>query len=151
MHLGQDSILVYYNRITKLWSEYDDCRKKTICAHYLINEDERLLELPVGLNDNFVTIRGHILLMDPLPSLNTAYQLLIQEEDQRGAIVSNQDDTLLSSLFFSNPLDPLELKHPKTNYYAHIATNQAISKKSTIRCMVTLTSLPSVPSPNTDH
>lgn len=74
---GTDNIIVYNNRITKLQSEYDAYRKKTICIHFRENEDERLIELFMGLKDSFLYIREHILLMNPLPSMNKAYPLVI--------------------------------------------------------------------------
>lgn len=37
----------------------------------------------MGLNDTFTAIRGQILLMKPLPSLNQSYVMLLQEESQR--------------------------------------------------------------------
>ena len=37
----------------------------------------------MGLNDSYSQIKGQILLMEPLPSINKAYSLLIQEERQR--------------------------------------------------------------------
>jgi hypothetical protein len=36
----------------------------------------------MGLNDNFAQIRGQILLIDPLPSINKVFSLVIQEERQ---------------------------------------------------------------------
>ena len=37
----------------------------------------------MSLNDSFSQVRTQVLLMDPLPSLNKVYALLIQEEKQR--------------------------------------------------------------------
>ena len=37
----------------------------------------------MGVNDAFSQVRTHILLMDPLPSVNKAHSLFIQEEMQR--------------------------------------------------------------------
>ena len=37
----------------------------------------------MGLNEIYITIRGNILLMKPLPSVREDYSLLIQEEKQR--------------------------------------------------------------------
>lgn len=37
----------------------------------------------MGLNETYTGIRGQILMMTPLPSLNQAYSLLLQEENQR--------------------------------------------------------------------
>ena len=37
----------------------------------------------MGLNENFSHIRGQILLIDPLPSINKVFSLIVQEERQR--------------------------------------------------------------------
>ena len=37
----------------------------------------------MGVNDTFFQVRIQVLLMDPLPSLNKVYALLIQEAVQR--------------------------------------------------------------------
>ena len=37
----------------------------------------------MGLNESYTTIRGHIFLIEPLPSVNHAYALVLQEERQR--------------------------------------------------------------------
>ena len=41
---------------------------------------ERVLQFLMGLNDSFFTVRAQILLMDPLPSINKVFSLIIQEE-----------------------------------------------------------------------
>lgn len=42
-----------------------------------------LSQFLMGLNDNFIRIRGQMLLMKPLPTLSQAYSMLLQEENQR--------------------------------------------------------------------
>ena len=37
----------------------------------------------MGLNDSFSHVRGQILLMDPIPSVEKVFSLLIQDEKQR--------------------------------------------------------------------
>ncbi|XP_073127499.1 uncharacterized protein [Henckelia pumila] len=37
----------------------------------------------LGLNESFASVRGQLLLMDPLPSINKVFSLIIQEERQR--------------------------------------------------------------------
>ena len=37
----------------------------------------------MGLNDDYNTIRGNILMMNPLPSIDQVYSMLIQEDKQR--------------------------------------------------------------------
>ena len=37
----------------------------------------------MGLNNDYNAVRGNILMMSPLPSINQVYSMLIQEEKQR--------------------------------------------------------------------
>ncbi|KAJ8620021.1 hypothetical protein MRB53_028550 [Persea americana] len=53
---------------------------KTIAT---LQQEERLMQFLMGLNDSFSAIRSQILLMDPLPAVNKAYSLVLQEENQR--------------------------------------------------------------------
>ncbi|XP_058106355.1 uncharacterized protein LOC131249570 [Magnolia sinica] len=47
------------------------------------DQEEKVLQFLMRLHDSYVAIRGHILLMNPLPSLNMAYALVLQKEKQR--------------------------------------------------------------------
>ena len=47
------------------------------------DEDQKLIQLLMGLNETYTTVRGNILMMRPLPTVRQAYSLLIQEEKQR--------------------------------------------------------------------
>ncbi|XP_076934250.1 uncharacterized protein LOC143600440 [Bidens hawaiensis] len=44
-------------------------------------EDQRLIQFLVGLNPSYDMIRSNILMMQPLPSIDNAYGILIQEEN----------------------------------------------------------------------
>ena len=44
---------------------------------------ELVMKFLMGLNESFSQVRTQILLMDPLPSINKVYSLMIQEEIQR--------------------------------------------------------------------
>ncbi|VFQ70068.1 unnamed protein product [Cuscuta campestris] len=46
-------------------------------------QDQKLIQFLMGLNSEYNTIRGNILVMRPLPSVAVAYGMLIQEEKQR--------------------------------------------------------------------
>lgn len=52
-------------------------------------EDQRLIQLLMGPDESYKIIRGQILMMKPLPSVLTAYSLIIQEERQRGINLSS--------------------------------------------------------------
>ncbi|KAL4353494.1 hypothetical protein GQ457_06G023630 [Hibiscus cannabinus] len=49
-------------------------------AHYAVSN---------GLNESFATVRGQILLMDPLPNIIKVFSLVVQEENQRLAALPN--------------------------------------------------------------
>ncbi|KAG5556472.1 hypothetical protein RHGRI_006920 [Rhododendron griersonianum] len=46
-------------------------------------DQDRIMQFLMGLNETYSGIRGHILLMNPLPTVRKAYSLIIQEEKQR--------------------------------------------------------------------
>jgi len=54
-------------------------------ARKLLNREEKqkLVQFLIGLNDNYNVIRGNTLIMNPLPSINQIYSMLIQEEKRR--------------------------------------------------------------------
>jgi len=53
-------------------------------------QDQQLMQFLVGLNDDYKTIRGSILMMKPFPSIDQVYQLIIQEEKQRSLSTTTQ-------------------------------------------------------------
>ena len=48
-----------------------------------IHHREAVMQFLMGLNDSFSHVRGQILLMDPIPSVEKVFSLLIQDEKQR--------------------------------------------------------------------
>ena len=38
----------------------------------------------MGLNENFETVRSHILMLEPFPSMSKVYALVLQEESYKG-------------------------------------------------------------------
>uniref|UniRef100_M1B085 Uncharacterized protein n=1 Tax=Solanum tuberosum TaxID=4113 RepID=M1B085_SOLTU len=45
-------------------------------------EDERLIQFLMELNETYSQARSNILMLKPLPSVNHAYSLLLQDENQ---------------------------------------------------------------------
>ena len=99
-HLSQDSLSIsaYFTKYRTLQEELSSmttsprcCGKCTCTINAQLDAHEQSLQLEqflMGLNDTFTSIRGQILLMNPLPSLSKCYSILLQEENQRG-IASN--------------------------------------------------------------
>ena len=72
-------------------------------VHEMI-EKEQLIQLLVGFNDVYKTIRGSILMTRPLPCVSEAYHMLLQEEHQREMSSSNQ--IVHESVAFKSNLHP---------------------------------------------
>lgn len=85
---GQDTISGYYTKIKMMWDQLDavDPIQSCLCTNCTCQltqkllksqEDRRLIEFLMKLNDNFEMIRGNILVMNPLPSISHAYRMLM--------------------------------------------------------------------------
>lgn len=78
----------------------------------------------MGLNESFYHIRGQILSIDPLHSINKVFSLIIQKESQRQiSVVSMTHDTTALMTKFAlaqqNQFAPAQ-----QNQYAHAQQNQ---------------------------
>jgi len=49
------------------------------------NEDQ-IMQFLTGLNDQFLVVRTQVVLLDPLPSLNKVYSLVVQEESNNASL-----------------------------------------------------------------
>ena len=70
------SINAYYNKFKGIWDEFTTYRNCT-CGHQV---EDWTMSFQMGLNDTYSTIRGQILLMDPIPPLSKVFSLLLQDE-----------------------------------------------------------------------
>lgn len=101
------SISSYYTKLKSLWDELysylsiPTCHCGSSKALQDYQQQEKLTQFLMGLNDTYGNIRGQILLMDPLPSINRAYSLLLQEEKQR-QISANPSVELESAAFLAS-------------------------------------------------
>ncbi|XP_074356562.1 uncharacterized protein LOC141696301 [Apium graveolens] len=91
---GADSVSSYYTKIKMIWDQLDAVDPITSCkcagctceiTQKMIKsqEDRRLVEFLIKLNNGFEVIRGSILVMSPLPAISHAYRLLLQEENHK--------------------------------------------------------------------
>ncbi|XP_042944479.1 uncharacterized protein LOC122278348 [Carya illinoinensis] len=70
------------NAISTLCQEQHDISTYFIELKVLWDESY-VMKFLMGLTDNFDNVRGQILMMDPLPSINKVFSLVIQEERQK--------------------------------------------------------------------
>ena len=89
MNLVQDqnSISVYFTKLKTIWEELSNYRPvctcggvKNLSSHYQM---EYIMSFLMRLNDSFAQVRGQLLLIDPLPSINKVFSLISQEEHQK--------------------------------------------------------------------
>nr|XP_016443290.1 PREDICTED: uncharacterized protein LOC107768662 [Nicotiana tabacum] len=90
---GTFDIIGYYTKMKKLWEELNtlnahaQCKCQCTCGTkarmHKAEQDRRLIQFLMGLNEVYTIVRGNILMMNPLPSLAQAFAILIQEEKQR--------------------------------------------------------------------
>lgn len=80
---GVLDITGYYTKMKKLWEELSTLSAKTQCTCQCTcgakesmpkaEQDRRLIQFLMGLNKVYTTVRGNILMMNPLPSMAQAF------------------------------------------------------------------------------
>ncbi|XP_060186369.1 uncharacterized protein LOC132615795 [Lycium barbarum] len=90
---GNSDIAGYYTKLKRLWDELDSLDMCQHCTYECScggksktlksQQDARLIQFLMGLNDAYSGPRSSLLMLSPLPSVNHAYSLLIRDEKQR--------------------------------------------------------------------
>uniref|UniRef100_A0A803PQE3 Retroviral polymerase SH3-like domain-containing protein n=1 Tax=Cannabis sativa TaxID=3483 RepID=A0A803PQE3_CANSA len=88
-HQGEESVSSYFTKLTTMWDEINQLRPRINCtcaaaaqSQDHINHDQ-VLQFLKGLNESYHAIRDQILLLDPCPSLNKVFSMVIHQERQR--------------------------------------------------------------------
>ncbi|KAG8655435.1 hypothetical protein MANES_04G047309v8 [Manihot esculenta] len=89
--ISQDnaSASVYFTKLKGFWDELGSMETLPPCtcgaskAIDEINNRNRLMQFLMGLSDAYGTVRDQILGMDPLPSVNKAYSMVLKFESQK--------------------------------------------------------------------
>ncbi|XP_073300528.1 uncharacterized protein [Primulina huaijiensis] len=96
---GHQSVSIYYTKLKALWDELGSYHDPIAChcggVKGLLEREEKenvIMQFLMGLNDSFSTIRGSILLMNPLPDTHKVHALILQHEKQN-EIAANRDTT----------------------------------------------------------
>ena len=83
---GDSSITHYLSKLKVLWEEINEHGPKVTCSRDSLRPFldhlhwEHVLQFFMGMNDEFSQVRGQILMIEPLPPINKAYSLVVQEE-----------------------------------------------------------------------
>lgn len=120
LNQGTETISTYYLKLKHLWDEYaslftlPSCECYTAQKYLKHEEQQKLLQFPIGLNDSYMPLRSQILKMSPLLSVGQAFSILSQKETHRFLISL---DTQPSSVFYSSQKKFEEPKRsPNQNY-----------------------------------
>ena len=93
IHQGEQSLTNYCTQLKVLWDQLQNLSPFPQCTYgqcvcginqrlKSLQAKESTMKFLMGVNDAFSQVRTQILLMDPLPSVNKAHSLFIQEEMQ---------------------------------------------------------------------
>ncbi|XP_019229857.1 PREDICTED: uncharacterized protein LOC109210841 [Nicotiana attenuata] len=130
---GSLDIASYFNKLKKLWNELAFIRKNRVSSCNCAAksglqqelEEDKVYQFLMGLNETYVGIRGNLLMMQPLPSHDTVYNILLQDESQRHVNSTPQFNSESASFnanasHFPKPLLP----PPKQQYNQRVAFDQ---------------------------
>ncbi|XP_021623920.1 uncharacterized protein LOC110623311 [Manihot esculenta] len=98
------SVAVYFTKLKRLWDELGSmetlptytCGASRAIAE--ITNRNRLMQFLMGLNESFGSVRDQVLGMDPLPTVNKAYSMVVKFESQLeilGVMSDNSESLVL--------------------------------------------------------
>ncbi|XP_059310544.1 uncharacterized protein LOC132061878 [Lycium ferocissimum] len=137
---GTATVFAYFSRLKTLWNEFEalmpspcDCEKsKGFDAHV---HGQKLFQFLMGLNDFCQQARSQILLLNPLPSLNQAYSMIVGNEGQKAASadVGNLGGNLgMNSL--SGGIESIAMYSRNVNHQQMNNNNQRFKKNLDLVC-----------------
>ena len=83
---GALSVSEYYTKLKIFWDEYvilrpiARCSCNFTCSCEKYRDHDYTLRFLKGLNERFASVKSQIMLLDPLPSVNHVFSLLLQQE-----------------------------------------------------------------------
>jgi len=81
--------------------------------------EDQVIQFLTGLNDQFNVVKTQVLMLDPLPSINKVYSLVIQEESNNHSLSSSID----------KPFNTLLFKLEMFNIYQSVASRGLLEKE----------------------
>ncbi|XP_010556406.1 PREDICTED: uncharacterized protein LOC104825733 [Tarenaya hassleriana] len=127
LHQGSMNLDTYFNKLTSLWEELRNFEPFPICTcggctcdgctcggcscnlaeqwtHLF--EKNNVVKFLMRLNDSYNAVRRQILMLEPLPNLSKAFNLVSQEEQQRISFGSSNDHAAFQGYKSPAPLLP---------------------------------------------
>ncbi|XP_055803840.1 uncharacterized protein LOC129872909 [Solanum dulcamara] len=85
-------VSIYHTRLKALWDDFEvlvpspcyNCEKsRGFVAHM---NRQKMYQFLIGLNDTYHQARSQILMIDPLPIINQAYSIIVEDESQKAVV-----------------------------------------------------------------
>ncbi|XP_071712675.1 uncharacterized protein [Rutidosis leptorrhynchoides] len=112
---GNSTVSDYYHKLYALWKQFDALVKLLTCVcdankeFKTHNDLIKLMQFLMGLDESYASVWSNILLIDPIPSVKTAFAIVSREESLRLSSHSsssgpgrNQHSAFLVSKTFDN-------------------------------------------------
>ena len=110
LHQGSQSISEYYTKLKVLWDELNSafplptctcnkCTRNLTQKFFKTQQDQRLIQFLMKVNEHFSHVRSNILMQQPLLPVSHAYRLLVQEEKHKE--ITNQSASYTDHMAFN--------------------------------------------------
>lgn len=82
------SMMQYFLKLKQMWEDFaylrpiPKCSCGAVMKKLLEIEQDKVLKFLMGLHDGYDSIRGQILLLDPLPSVKKTYSMVVRVENK---------------------------------------------------------------------
>lgn len=135
------SVSDYFNKLDALWKDFDGLTNLPECvcdAATQFNDHSKLIKLMQflnGLDESFNQVKSHILLIEPLPNVRTAFSIISREESRQrnGSLSSNSNNSnKTESVAFNSKFN--ESKRNKGRYSNLQCKNCGIKGHTIERC-----------------
>lgn len=91
---GSSTVSAFYTQMKTIWDSVNDVNPLPHCTCNLCTcnltqkiqqrqQEQRLIQFMMKLNDSFAAVRAHVLMMHPLPNVSQAFRLFAQEENHK--------------------------------------------------------------------
>ncbi|KAL6193301.1 hypothetical protein ACLB2K_034385 [Fragaria x ananassa] len=106
-----NSVTSFFTNLKVLWDEKDALCTSTPCTCVATTEaataleTQRTMKFLMGLNDDYAAVRSTIIGIDPLPTLNKAYAMVLRQEKQAAVSGNRGLSSTEAATFYSSKED----------------------------------------------
>ncbi|XP_015165801.1 uncharacterized protein [Solanum tuberosum] len=92
MQQGTTSVSEYYTRLKTLWDEFEilvpaPCCNCEVSKGFVTHMNrQKVYQFLMGLNESYQQARSQILMLDPLPTINHVYSMIVGDECQKAVV-----------------------------------------------------------------